>query len=31
MLKLSKIMIGCDFSDYSKETLEYAASVAEKF
>ena len=23
-------MVGCDFSEYSKETLEYAASLAEK-
>jgi nucleotide-binding universal stress UspA family protein len=30
MVTLSKIMVGCDFSDYSKETLEYAASLAEK-
>ena len=30
MKKFSKIMIGCDFSEYSKETLEYAASLAEK-
>ena len=31
MLTLSKIMVGCDFSDYSKDTLEYAASLAEKY
>ncbi|MFC1815506.1 universal stress protein [Thermodesulfobacteriota bacterium] len=31
MITFSKIMTGCDFSDYSKETLEYAASMAEKF
>jgi nucleotide-binding universal stress UspA family protein len=30
MKKLGKIMAGCDFSEYSKETLEYAASLAEK-
>jgi len=30
MITFSKIMAGCDFSDYSKETLEYAASLAEK-
>ena len=30
MKKFSKIMAGCDFSEYSKETLEYAASLAEK-
>lgn len=31
MLTLRKIMVGCDFSDYSKDTLEYAASLAEKY
>ena len=31
MVTLSKIMVGCDFSVYSKDILEYAASVAEKF
>jgi nucleotide-binding universal stress UspA family protein len=30
MKKFSKIMAGCDFSEYSKETLEYAAGLAEK-
>ena len=30
MKKFGKIMAGCDFSEYSKETLEYAASLAEK-
>ena len=30
MITLSKIMAGCDFSEYSKETLEYAACLAEK-
>ncbi|MFC1828403.1 universal stress protein [Thermodesulfobacteriota bacterium] len=30
MKKFSKIMAGCDFSEYSKETLEYAASLAEQ-
>lgn len=31
MVTLGKIMVGCDFSDYSKETLEYGASLADKF
>jgi nucleotide-binding universal stress UspA family protein len=30
MNKLSKIMVACDFSSYSKKTLEYAAKLAEK-
>ena len=30
MLTLNKIMAGCDFSEYSKKTLEYAACLAEK-
>ena len=30
MISFKKIMAGCDFSEYSKETLEYAASLAEK-
>ena len=30
MKKLSKIMVGCDFSSYSKKTLEYAAKLTEK-
>jgi nucleotide-binding universal stress UspA family protein len=30
MITFSKIMVGCDFSEYSRETLEYAASLAEK-
>jgi nucleotide-binding universal stress UspA family protein len=30
MKKFSKIMVGCDFSSYSKKTLEYAAKLAEK-
>ena len=30
MITFSKIVVGCDFSEYSKETLEYAASLAEK-
>jgi nucleotide-binding universal stress UspA family protein len=30
MITFSKIMAGCDFSEYSKKTLEYAASLAEK-
>ena len=29
MISFKKIMAGCDFSEYSKETLEYAASLAE--
>lgn len=31
MVTLNKIMVGCDFSDYSKVTLEYAASLADKY
>ena len=30
MNKSSKIMVACDFSSYSKKTLEYAAKLAEK-
>jgi len=30
MITFSKIMAGCDFSEYSKKTLEYAAGIAEK-
>ncbi len=30
MLNIRKIMVGCDFSKYSKDTLAYAASLAEK-
>ncbi len=30
MISFNKIMAACDFSEYSKETLEYAASLAEK-
>ena len=30
MITFSKIMVGCDFSEYSRKTLEYAASLAEK-
>lgn len=30
MIMFKKIMAGCDFSEYSKKTLEYAASLAEK-
>jgi len=30
MITFSKIVVGCDLSEYSKETLEYAASLAEK-
>lgn len=29
MITFKKIMVGCDFSEYSKNTLEYAASLAE--
>ena len=30
MITLNKIMAGCDFSEYSITTLEYAACLAEK-
>jgi nucleotide-binding universal stress UspA family protein len=30
MITFKKIMAGCDFSEYSKQTLEYAASLVEK-
>ena len=30
MKTFKKIMVGCDFSEYSKDTMEYAASLAEK-
>jgi nucleotide-binding universal stress UspA family protein len=30
MKKFNKIMVGCDFSSYSKKTLEYAAKLTEK-
>lgn len=30
MLNINKIMVGCDFSRYSKDTLAYAATLAEK-
>ena len=30
MITFSKIMTGCDLSEYSRKTLEYAASLAEK-
>ena len=30
MLNICKIMVGCDFSKYSKETLTYAVTLAEK-
>ena len=30
MKSIHKIMVGCDFSKYSKETLECAAALAEK-
>jgi len=31
MKNITKIMVGVDFSPYSKDTLAYAATVAEKF
>ena len=31
MQNIRKIMVGCDLSRYSKETLTYAAVLAEKF
>jgi nucleotide-binding universal stress UspA family protein len=30
MITFKKIMAGCDFSEYSKQTLAYAAGLAEK-
>ena len=30
MLNIRKIMVGCDFSKYSKDTLVYAATLAKK-
>ena len=30
MKSFHKIMVGCDFSKYSKETLEFAVALAEK-
>jgi len=29
MKKISKIMVACDFSEYSKQALQYAAELAE--
>jgi len=29
MKRISKIMVACDFSEYSKESLKYAADLAE--
>jgi nucleotide-binding universal stress UspA family protein len=29
MKKISKIMVACDFSEYSKQSLKYAAELAE--
>ncbi|MFC1813037.1 universal stress protein [Thermodesulfobacteriota bacterium] len=29
MIKIGKIMVACDFSEYSKEALKYAADLAE--
>jgi nucleotide-binding universal stress UspA family protein len=31
MKNINKIMVGVDFSSYSKDTLAYAATLAEKF
>ena len=31
MKNIQKILVGCDFSKYSKNTLAYAAALAEKF
>jgi nucleotide-binding universal stress UspA family protein len=31
MKDIKKILVGCDFSKYSKNTLAYAAAVASKF
>lgn len=31
MKAIQKILVGCDFSNYSKNTLQYAATLAEKF
>ena len=31
MKAIQKILVGCDFSKYSKNTLGYAATLAEKF
>ena len=31
MKNFRKIMVGCDFSKYSKESLTYAAALSEKF
>ena len=31
MKNINKIMVGIDFSTYSKDTLAYAAALAEKF
>ncbi|MDM8552228.1 universal stress protein [Desulfobacterales bacterium HSG2] len=31
MENISKIVVGCDFSNYSKETVGYAVSLAGKF
>ncbi len=30
MLNIHKIMVGCDFSKYSRDTLAYAATLAKK-
>ena len=30
MVNINKIMVGCDFSTYSNDTLVYAATLAEK-
>ncbi len=31
MKKINTIMVGCDFSEYSKEIFEYAADISDKF
>ena len=30
MLNIHKVMVGCDFSKYSRDTLAYAATLAKK-
>lgn len=30
MVNVKKIMVGCDFSDFSENTVKYAATLAEK-
>ena len=31
MIAIQKVIVGCDFSEYTKEALLYAAGMAEKF